>query len=183
MTTASCIQCRVTAETKAHLRAIARRQQLTESAFLRRLVDMTLQSAAAVSPEASGDGVPPVRTARLTIRLLPDDQLLLRERAARRSMPAATYVSVLLRAHLRELAPLPTEELQALKQSVTELRRIGRNLNQIARLGLQSGRAVAPERGDLIAILRACEALRDHVRGLITANVTSWRVGHAEARL
>lgn len=183
MTTASCIQCRVTAETKAHLRAIARRQQLTESAFLRRLVDMTLQSATAVPSEVSADSAPAARTARLTVRLLPDDRLLLRERAARRSMPAATYVSVLLRAHLRELSPLPTEELQALKQSVTELGRMGRYLNQIARLGLKSGRAVVPGREDLFAILRACEALRDHVRGLMKANVTSWQVGHAETRL
>jgi len=67
------------------------------------------------------------------IRLRPDDQILLRERAAARGMPPATYVSVLTRAHLRSLAPLPAEELLALKRTIGELGSIGRNLNQIAR--------------------------------------------------
>lgn len=75
MTTASCIQCRVTAETKALLRAIARRQQLTDSAFLRRLVDMTLQTAGAAPRELTEHGAIAARTVRLTIRLLPDGYL------------------------------------------------------------------------------------------------------------
>ena len=73
------------------------------------------------------------RTARLMIRLRADDQILLRERAAARGMAPATYVSVLTRAHLRSLAPLPKEELPGLKRAVAELGSIGRNLNQIAR--------------------------------------------------
>ena len=52
------------------------------------------------------------------IRLRPDDQILLRDRAAARGMPPATYVSVLTRAHLRSLAPLPKEELLALKRTL-----------------------------------------------------------------
>ena len=48
-------------------------------------------------------------------------------------MRSATYVSVLVRSHLRNLTPLPKEELTALKRSVAELGAIGRNLNQIAR--------------------------------------------------
>jgi len=67
------------------------------------------------------------KTARLMIRLRPDDQILLRDRAAARGMPAATYVSVLTRAHLRSLAPLPAEELLALKRTLGELGSIGRN--------------------------------------------------------
>ncbi len=55
------------------------------------------------------------------IRLGADDQLLLPERAAARGMPPATYVSVLTRAHLRSLAPLPKEELLALKRALAEL--------------------------------------------------------------
>jgi hypothetical protein len=48
-------------------------------------------------------------------------------------MAPATYASVLTRVHLRSLAPLPREELLALKRTVAELWAIGRNLNQIAR--------------------------------------------------
>ena len=32
-------------------------------------------------------------------------------------------------------------------------------------------------------MLKICEALRDNTKALLKANVTSWRVGHAEANL
>jgi Bacterial mobilisation protein (MobC) len=75
------------------------------------------------------------------IRLCTDDQILLEDRAAARGMAPATYVSVLTRAHLRSLAPLPKEELLALKRTIGELGSIGRNLNQIAHAANQ-GRLV-----------------------------------------
>ena len=108
------------------------------------------------------------------IRLRADDRILLRERAVARGMAPATYVSVLTRAHLRSLAPLPKEELLALKRTVAELGSIGRNLNQIARAANQGQPVTSPGRDDLKAMLRICEALRDHVRGLLMANLKSW---------
>ncbi|MGO8829679.1 MAG: hypothetical protein ACLQT5_10565 [Steroidobacteraceae bacterium] len=116
------IAVRVSSETKARLRALAERQQLNESAFLRRLVELVLLKAG-LSPiiTETPSGARPLRTARLMIRLGADDQLLLPERAAARGMPPATYVSVLTRAHLRSLAPLPKEELLALKRALAEL--------------------------------------------------------------
>jgi hypothetical protein len=97
-------------------------------------------------------------------------------------MPSATYVSVLVRSHLRNLAPLPKEELSALKRSVAELGAIRRNLNQIARAANQGGRPTAPGREDLRAMLRVAEGLRDHVKALLRANQTSWEQGYAETR-
>lgn len=108
--------------------------------------------------------------------------MLLRERATSREMAAATYASIVLRAHLRRTAPVPDRELLALKRSVAELGAIGRNLNQIARIASQSGRLAGPSTQDLQALLRACAALRDHVKELIKANIASWETGHAEAR-
>jgi hypothetical protein len=107
------IVARVSPETKARLRALAERQQLSESALVRRLVEMLLLKAgvAPIVTEAPSDG-PPLRTARLMIRLRPDDQILLGDRAAARGMAPATYVSVLTRCHLRSLAPLPKDELR-----------------------------------------------------------------------
>jgi hypothetical protein len=96
-------------------------------------------------------------------------------------MAAATYASFLLRAHLRAVAPIPDRELAELKRSVAELGAIGRNLNQIARVANQTGRVNSPTGQDLRALLRACEALRDHVKGLIRANDLSWESGCAEA--
>jgi len=101
-------------------------------------------------------------------------------RAAARNTAPATYLSVLTRAHLRSLAPLPKEELRALKRSISELGSMGRNLNQIARAANQGDRVAGPGRHDLVAMLRICEALRDHVKGLITANLSSWERGHAD---
>ena len=95
-------------------------------------------------------------------------------------MPAATYVAALVQAHLRALAPLPQEELAALKRSIAELGAVGRNLNQIALVAHNSGRITGPGRDDLRSMLKICEAMREHVKALVRANVTSWENGHAE---
>jgi hypothetical protein len=125
---------RVSSETKARLRALAEKELLSESALIRRLVELVLVKAG-LAPiiTQTPTGGRARRGARLMIRLRPDDQILLRERAAARGMPPATYVSGLTRAHLRSLTPLPQEELLALKRTLAELGSIGRNLNQIAR--------------------------------------------------
>jgi hypothetical protein len=95
-------------------------------------------------------------------------------------MAPATFVSVLVHSHLRSLAPLPKEELLALKRSVAELGAVGRNLNQIAKDANQNGRVGAPWRKDLRAVLKVAEGLRDHVKGLLKANEISWHMGRAE---
>jgi hypothetical protein len=176
------IAARVSSETKARLRALADRQALSESGLLKRFVELMLQAP------GNSDPVPPTRAeaqgaraTRLMIRLRPDDQILLRERAAARGMAPATYVSVLVRAHLRALAPLPKEELLALKKAVAELGGVGRNLNQIGRAANQGERVSGPGRQDVQAMIRICEGLRDHVRGLLAANLRSWEQGYAES--
>jgi len=144
------------------------------------MVELMLQSVStAAAPTAVIDG-PVLRDARVTIRLAGDDQRLLRARASGRGMPAATYVSVLVRSHLRGLARLPIEERLALKESIAELAAIGRNLNQIARASNQGARVAGPTRVDLFSILKVCRALRDNVRGVLKANAVSWQVGHGE---
>jgi len=168
----------VNRETKTRFAAIARHQGLSDSALLKRLIDTMLQAGNAADGVAAEGRAS--RVSRLSIRLRPDDQILLRERAGARGLPVATYVSVLTRAHLRSLSPLPKGELLALKQAVFELGSIGRNLNQIARAANQGGRASGPSREDLRAILKVCEGLRDHVKGLLSANLKSWEEGYAE---
>jgi hypothetical protein len=174
------IVARVLSETKAQLRALAKRQQLSESALLRRLVELVLLKAG-LSPiitEAPTDARR-LRTARLMIRLCTDDQILLGDRAAGRGMAPATYVSVLTRAHLRSLAPLPKEELLALKRTLGELGSIGRNLNQIAHTANQGQLVTSPGRNDLEAMLRVCGVLRDNVKRVLVANLKSWGQGAA----
>jgi hypothetical protein len=95
-------------------------------------------------------------------------------------MRPATYVSALTRSHLRQLSPLPKEELIALRRSINELAAIGRNLNQIARSANEGGRLPGSAREDFRAMLRVCEALRDNTKTLLKANLTSWRSGYGE---
>ena len=167
----------VNRETKTRFGAVARHQGLSDSALLKRLIDTMLQVGNVADGATDGRAG---RISRFSIRLRPDDQILLRERAAARGMPAATYISVLTRAHLRSLSPLPKEELLALRRTVSELGSIGRNLNQIARAANQGERMSGPSREDLKAILKVCEGLRDHVKGLLSANIKSWEQGYAE---
>jgi hypothetical protein len=171
------LRTRLPATTHTVVEAIARQQQLTESAWLRRLIETTLQSSGVVLQAVDLKDEPP-RQARLMIRLLADDQALLHARARARGMPMATYASVVIRSHLRGVAPLPKEERALLHQAIGQLGAIGRNLNQIARLANQGGRVAGPSRDDLRGLLRACEGLRNHVRQLVDANLRSWGGGH-----
>jgi len=168
-------------ETKARFASLAHQQGVTESALLKGLVEAALVPIAGLKPQ-SLDIVEPVNASgRLSIRLRSDDLLLLRERAGGRAMPTSTYVSLLIRSHLRAITPLPTQELDALKRSVAEISAIGRNLNQIARAVNQGERPNGPSKADLHALLRALEGLRVHIKGLINANLTSWQTGHEKA--
>jgi hypothetical protein len=83
------------------------------------VIETTLQSSGVVL-QADSEDEPP-RQARLTIRLLADDQMLLHARAKARGMPVATYASVVIRSHLRGVAPLPKEERALLNQAVGHL--------------------------------------------------------------
>jgi hypothetical protein len=179
MATSHLIAARVSPETKAKFRALAEQQQMTESALLKQLIDLTVQRVRHADDDVLRSPAKRLRAARLYVRLHPEDQLLLMERAAGRQMPAATYVSVLVRAHLRDLAPLPKAELMALKRSVAELGAIGRNLNQLTRLAHHQTSSAGPGREDLGMMLKVCEAMRDHTKDLIKANAHAWRAGHA----
>lgn len=183
------IKTRVAPETKVLVQTSARRQLLTESVWLRRVVDEALRADASApakvgrAPLSDGRSARPQaaeRGARFMIRMRAEDRRLLRERAAARGMAAATYVAVVMRSHLRNLPPLPKDELLALKRSVAELGAIGRNLNQIARAANQGVRAAGATREELRMLIKVCEVLRENVRGLIKANASSWEIGHAE---
>ena len=157
------------------MHAIAHERGVTESDLLKKLVDVALLQSAGppdLSVPRQLDVIP--RNARLFVRLRPDEHVLLRERAAARGMAGATYASIVLRTHLRGVARIPDREFAELKRSVAELGAIGRNLNHIASVANATGQATGPNRQDLQALLRACSALRDHVKQLVRANAASW---------
>ena len=96
-------------------------------------------------------------------------------------MPTSTYVSLLVRSHLRAVTPMPTAELAALKRSTAEIGAIGRNLNQIARALNQGEHPNGPTKADLYALLRALNGLRVHIKAIINSNLESWRNGYEKA--
>jgi len=179
MTASPCVQCRIDPYLKLRLRAVAQQRGLTESGLLQRLV------VAAV-------GLPPVSTnsilttervgplTRLSVRLRPGDHAQLRERAAGRGLARSTYVSMLVRTHLRNVPPLPDRELTELRNAVGALGIVGRNLNRIARIANRTGRLEGITTRDLQSMLDAFEKLRIQFKSLIEANIASWETGHAQ---
>jgi predicted DNA binding CopG/RHH family protein len=168
----------VSAEIKERFGAVAAQLGLSESALLKRLVELNLQSTQLAQSETPAPSAIAARGARLYVRLRAEDHLLLRERASARGMPAATYVTMLVRAHLRALTPVPDREMAEVERAVAALGIIGRNLNQIARVANQTGHVTGPSGQELQALLRACTALRDHMREFVRANRASWEIGH-----
>lgn len=189
------LRARVSPETRRQVKAIADSELLSEGVWLKRLVLRELR--ACNRPNGDGtevDGAQGKRPSReprrsggcgkpMLVRLRNEDRLLLDARAEARGMRPATYASVLLRSHLRRLAPLPKDELLALKRSIGELAAIGRNINQIAKAANEGGRPPSSAREEFRAMLKICEALRDNTKALLKANVTSWHTGYDEAHL
>ena len=121
------IAARVSHEMKAQLRSLAHEQQQSESAVIKNLLDSLLGSADASRTFTIAEPAVP-RGARFYVRLVVEDQLLLLARAAARRLAPATYLAMLSRAHLRELPPLPREELAALKTVVGQFTSSGAKL-------------------------------------------------------
>jgi hypothetical protein len=180
MAASPCIQCRIDPQLKLRLKALAGERGLTESAVLKRLV-IGVFGVAPVS-DARVLSVEPIGPrARVYVRLRPGDHALLRARAARRGLASATYVSMLVRAHLRGVSPLPDRELAELRHAAGALGAVGRNLNQIARVAHQTGRIEGLTTADVRAMLAAFEELRAHFKRLIEANIASWETDDAKA--
>ena len=133
MTCTNFLKARVSPEIKFQAKAVADREFLSETAWLKRLVLRELRAcdgapgSAGESSRAQGNRRQG-REARgsdgggkpMLVRLRAEDRLLLDARAEARGMRPATYASVLLRSHLRQLTPLPKDELLALKRSIGE---------------------------------------------------------------
>ena len=187
------LKTRVSPEMKLQAKAVADKEFLTEAAWLKRLVMREIRAqndaAGAEGNLLWSESAPgPIRAAALRssgfgkpmlLRLTAEDRLLLDARAEARGMRPATYACVLLRAHLRQLTPLPKDELLALKHSIAELGSIGRNINQIAKAVSGGGEVPGSVRGEFWAMLKICSALRDNTKALLRANLVSWAAGHA----
>jgi hypothetical protein len=196
MSCAEILKTTVPTDIKLQAKAIAERESLSEATWLKRLV---LREIRACDGARSAEGEPrrtegvrrPGRETRgpngcgkpILVRLRTEDRLLLDARAEARGLRPATFVSVVVRSHLRQLAPLPRDEFLALKRSIAELAAIGRNINQIAKTVNEGGRAPSSVREEFRAMFKICEALRDNTKALLKANEISWQTGESRADL
>jgi hypothetical protein len=168
----------VSAETKRRVKVAAAADLVTPSAWLRRVAIRALgRPPATLERSELEEPSRDLRDHRLSVRFSPEDCLLLEARALARGMRPATYASVLIRSHLRSLAPLPKDELLALKQAVSELGALTRDLQRIVHVLGQDGRAATSGKPDLQAVVRLCRVLRSDTKALIQANVNSWEIG------
>jgi uncharacterized protein (DUF1778 family) len=172
------ITARVSPDTKVKFQVLAESYGLNESRFMRSLIDRAVDVVREPSAESIRKLQEETRAERLYVRLYPDDRLLLAERAAARGMPSATYLAVLARSHLRNLAPLPETERKAFERGVAEISAIGRNLNQIARHLNQGGALAGPRREDLALFMKVCTAALGHFKAALKANKMSWEMGY-----
>jgi hypothetical protein len=175
------IQVRVAPEVKGRLRALAERENITKSALVRQLLLTMLRVQGSADEAESEEAAAIPRDSRVWVRLRLGDRKLLRARARARNVASATYVALLVRSHLHGVAPFPEAELLAVKQSISELRSIGRDLNIMARAIGREGGGPQPGQRDVLRLMKVGEVLRDGIKALYVANAKSWETGNAEA--
>lgn len=162
----------VPSDVAARFKTHARTTEGGVSAELRRLV-----------AQAAGDKAPaqPAGTAghKVMVRLKDGERLALLQAARERATSPANWLRSLARAHLSGLPQWNDAELQALREVFVELRKVGNNVNQIARalnVALLAGEVPL---GEGQAAKEAAETIAYEVKrvgGLVAGNMRYWGV-------
>ena len=172
---------RTSNETKARFAALAAQQGLTESALLALLIDKVLAANTASELLKPIDRTRDEACAseRLTLRLRPGDRAAADAKAAARRMKTSSYLTMLVRTHVRGVPVMPPAELDDLKSVAGHLAALGRQLRTIsASTGVQGMRSTASQQ--LLAdVGAAVEHAREAVAGVVRTNLISWEAGHA----
>lgn len=130
-----------------------------------------------VEPGPGRPITPPSRALKLTLRLSPEEAGELRRQAAPTGITVNAWAGAALRYRLRACPTFPRDQTVALIAMQAELRRIGVNVNQIARalnVAVMEGRVLELEL-DALAGLQA--ELRSHIvglRGAFEGNLAYW---------
>lgn len=157
--------------------AWCRRRSVNPSEAFRDIVRrLTAAPAAAPAPlrsEPPGES----RERRVWLALTPSEHRAVTERAATAHLTIPKWLAGLMRSHLTREPQFGGQELEALIESTTQLRYIGRNLNQVAKGLNASPHERLVYKVELIERLE--EAIKGHtsvVSRLLAANVERWRV-------
>ncbi|MBU8541745.1 MobC family plasmid mobilization relaxosome protein [Falsiroseomonas tokyonensis] len=140
------------------------------SAALRRVVE---GAVAEHEPE------PPLGAAgfHVTVRLREGERELLLAAARARGMPVAAYLRSLAVVHLAGRPQWGPEEAEALRELGGELRRIGNNVNQIARalnVAVQKGEYPAGQGAEAKEAARLVRAQLRRLLAIYTGNLGRW---------
>ena len=166
------LRCRVPEQVRVRFDALAQDRGETQSSLLRRLIDQALADAGGSPTSGGGDhGAADRRSDRVTVRMRPGDGHRLRLRAEARATKPATYLAMLVRAHLHADAPLPEAELIQVKQVLLEIASVARALRVESGSDAHGKRL---ERTELDEALLRVEQARGAVASLVQASVTSW---------
>ena len=113
-------------------------------------------------------------TDRITIRLRPGDRTALNLRADARGIPASRYLAALVRAHIAASPPLTVAELAILKEGVSILARLSRELSHTAH-SIAEGGLISPDlQKDLSATRSVVAALEQRVHDLAKSALITW---------
>jgi hypothetical protein len=165
------ITARLSRDEKVQFACLANARGVSESALALAAI-RTVIARVAVSPTAAVKPRDP-STDRITIRLRPGDKTDLQWRASQRGMKTSAYLAALARSHLRLQPPLARNELQALKQSVALLARMGTTFVEASRK--PSGTYAHEDLRRLLEQLaRAIAALEQRTEGLARTAQISW---------
>lgn len=178
------IGTRISADAKARLAALAAQRSLTESALLALLVDSVAPATAQIEQTGSSKGCDQARSARerVTLRLRPGDRERVDARAAARRMKTSSYLTMLVRNHVRSAAVMPCAEVDLLKATTGHLAALSRQLRLLTGSVDAAEGQSAEVRALLVDLGRTVESVREAVAGVVRLNLLSWETqedGHA----
>lgn len=181
------LSLRASLETKANFTALAVRQGLSESALLALLVERVVaQNLASIAPAATEtltavDPESGCANDRLTLRLRPGDRALADARASARRMKTASYLSMLIRTHVRGVPVMPPAELDELKVLAGQLASISRQLRAlgVVRVGAACATPSAAAEALVNEVGHLVENVRESVAAVVRSNLISWEAGNA----
>lgn len=154
-----------------------------KSALLRRLVSLAVDGQADTRPSALPDPAGPA--VHLSVRLSANEVTEVRRAAAERKMKPAQWLRSVVRVRLGAGTQYSADELHQLRALTNQVRKVGVNLNQIARAANEA----RPEHAPFIVDMGALEAARAEVRRTLDTlhlmargNVRAWEGDPDEAK-
>lgn len=163
-------------QTKSSFSQSAKHNETSESGLLKLIINAFLKNNL-----KSHDKAEPLqtdlKTEKVSIRLTPGGNTLLSSLAQQRGMKRSAYLAALFRAQATQQPYFPEAELNALREANQQLSAIGRNINQIARaLNTSLDNAAIAQGVEYHAMSTLIEQQRHFIKGLISANLSSWNV-------